>query len=243
MRGVVVFFVVTFGLLFGFAVAQQPDPNALLEAARLNAIAQNQDLKGKIRKETPKRRIQFPIGLFLRGENIQFNYNQPGTGKPQRIHMSHAQGKFGVWEMQPNGQKKAFPSSQLGKAIEDTDLSYEDLAMRFLHWQKAVLKGEEKVGKYSCWLVQADNPGKAGRYHRCKVWIHKDSGALVQVEGFDPNGRALRRFKITDLMTVNGKKTVRRMRVDSLNPASGRSTGVTYLEFDRPKKIVPGKLR
>ena len=89
--------------------------------------------------------------------------------------------------------------------------------------------------------MQVPNPGKAGRYNQCKVWIHKESGALAQVEGLDAQGRALRRFKITDLMTVGDKQTVERMRVDSLNPATGKSTGITYLEFEKPKKKAPPK--
>jgi len=71
------------------------------------------------------------------------------------------------------------------------------------------------------------------------VWVHKKSRALIQVEGLDQEGRALRRFQVTHLMQVGDKHTLKRMRVDTLDPVRGKSLGVTYLEFEKPKAVAP----
>ncbi len=71
------------------------------------------------------------------------------------------------------------------------------------------------------------------------MWVHKKSRALIQVEGLDQEGRALRRFQVTHLMHVGDKHTLKRMRVDTLDPVRGKSLGVTYLEFEKPKAVAP----
>ena len=80
------------------------------------------------------------------------------------------------------------------------------------------------------------NPGGGGRYAQVRVWVHRKSGALMQVVGFDGKGRPLKRFQVTDIMRVGEVYTVRRMRVDSIEPVANKVVGLTYLEFDKPKR-------
>ena len=44
-------------------------------------------------------------------------------------------------------------------------------------------------------------------------------------------------------MRVGDTYTLRQMRVDSIDPARNEVRGITYLEFDKPKKAAPGGLR
>ena len=67
----------------------------------------------------------------------------------------------------------------------------------------------------------------------------------MKVVGYDKEGRPLKRFAVTDVMKVGDAYTLRRMRVDSVDPVQNRVVGMTYLEFDKPKaaRPRPGGLR
>jgi len=217
-----------------------PPADALLKTARFVATLQHQDLVGHIRKES----IKFPVGLYLRGEDIQLSYNEPETKKAVRFHMRLNQKHYDLFEL-VNERTVRFPESKLSQAVGGTDLSYEDLAMRFLYWPNGVVTGSEKIKGQDCWVVRLANPTNEGRYAQVQVWVHKKSQALLQVVGYNGAGRSLKRFAVTDVMKVGDAYTLRRMRVDTIDPAGNRVVGVTYLEFDKPKAAgpKPGGLR
>ncbi len=87
------------------------------------------------------------------------------------------------------------------------------------------------------------NPTGKGRYAQVRVWVQKKSRAIIQVVGYNRGGRPLKRFQVTDIMKVGDTYTLRRMRVDSIEPVANKVVGLTYLEFDKPKVVGPGGLR
>lgn len=221
--------------LLGPVCGQAPKADDLLNGARLVATLQQVDLTGQIRKDA----VKIPVALYLRGEDIQFSYNQPRTGKPFRFHMRHGAHEFDLFEI-VNGKTLQFPNAKLGQAIEGTDLSYEDLSLRFLHWPNGIMEGEEKVKGQDCWMLRVVNPGKGGRYAQVRVWVHKKSRALMQVVGYTAQGQPLKRFQVTDIMPVGNIWTLKRMRVDRYEPGTGKHLGLTYLEFDKPQAAAAG---
>jgi len=217
---------------------QKPQASELLRTARYVATLQQQDLTGHIRKGGTK----FPVGLYLRGENVQFSYNQPRTKQAIRFHMRLEDDHYDLFEI-VGGKTQRFPEAKLGEAIEGTDLSYEDLAMRFLYWPNGIVEGDDTIKGQKCWQLRLVNPGGKGRYAQVRVWVHKKSRALMQVVGYNSKGRPLKRFQVTDIMKVGKVYTLRRMRVDRIEPVANKVVGLTYLEFDRPKAVGPGGLR
>jgi len=208
----------------------------VLKGARYAATLQNQDLHGSIKKDGKKS----PITLFLRGQDIQFHYQINGVAK--RFHMKLQDERFDLFEIL-NGKTYKFNNKKLSERINNTDLSFEDLSMRFLYWKKSSIVGEEKVGGQKCHVVRLENPGNEGAYSIVYVWIHQKYGALMRVVGYDAGGNPLKQFQVTDLMKVGRKEyTLERMRVDSMK--NNKVAGTTYLEFSKPKKAAgaqPGR--
>ena len=217
-----------------------PPADDLLKTARFVATLQHQDLQGHIRKDD----LKFPVGLYLRGQDIQLSYSEPTTKKAVRFHMRLSQKHYDLFEL-VNEKTVRFPESKLSQAVGGTDLSYEDLAMRFLYWPNGVVAGSEKIKGQDCWVIRLANPTNEGRYAQVQVWVHKKSQALLQIVGYNTGGRSLKRFAVTDVMKVGDAYTLRRMRVDTVDPAGNRVVGVTYLEFEKPKAQgpKPGGLR
>jgi hypothetical protein len=205
----------------------------VLQGVRLASTLQHNDLNGNLRKKGKR----IPIGLFLRGENIQFQYKH--DNKWTVFHMRLKKNNFDLFEI-IKGKNVKLPPGKLGEAIMNTDLTYEDLAFRFLYWPHSKIVGEETIKMQKCYKIRLVNPGKGGRYNIVYVWVHQKYNALMQVAGYDKDGRILKRFHVTELMKVPNGQTLKKMNVESYDPAAGKVTGITYLEFNKPKPVSKG---
>lgn len=206
------------------------DAEQLMERARIAATLQQSDLQGEISKGTTR----LPISLFLRGKNIQFT-----TGQGQkRFHMRLGDDQFDLFEI-IGGKQKAFPDGKLSEPIAGTDLTYEDLAFRFLYWPNPKLEGDERVSRNDCWKIRVNNPGRKGAYAVIYVWIHKASGAFMKIEGFDRSGKRLKRFEVREVQKVGDGYTLKDMDVSTMN--GDRTASRSRLSFDRPRRVVPGE--
>lgn len=204
---------------------QAQNAEQIMERARLGAVLQSADLHGQIRKDRQKT----PVSLFLRKQDIQFT---TGAGQ-QRFHMRLGDGKHDLFEI-VGGKTKLFPKQRLGEPIAESDLTYEDLSLRFFYWPKPQLLGEERVDIHNCWKIRINNPGKAGRYAAIYVWIHQKFGAFMKIEGFDRQGNKLKQFTVEEVMKLpDGKHTVKKIQVGTYQ--GDRRKSISYLEFDKPK--------
>lgn len=219
-------------LTMAAATAQAPDPVALLQHIRHSAVLSDADLQGEIRKRGVGK---IPLTLFKEGENIQFLF-QGGSLKGKRFHV-RLDDDPDLFEITRENKTVIFPVKRLSERIGGTDFTYEDLALRFLYWNRAQIVGEEIVNGHDCWKLRVDNPSRKGSYGTVHVWVHKKYLALIRTVAFDFQGKPVRKFEITDVMKVGEHYTVKKMRIDTLSPATGRSTGASFLSFDKPKKL------
>jgi len=211
------------------AVRADAAAEAILKHTRYAATLQQQDLRGNMKKNG----VKTPVSLFLRGKDIQFSYQIGGANKA--FHMRLNENEFDLFDI-IGGETKRFDDKKISQKINGTDLSFEDLSMRFLYWKKSKIEGEERISSQKCYRIRLENPGKTGDYRIVNVWVHKKFGSLMKVVGYDHSGMPLKQFQVTDLMKVGKEYTLKRMRVDSYDPKTNKSIGVTYLEFDKPKK-------
>ena len=233
MKSMVVAAVATVSL-FSSSVKADEAADRVLRGARYASTLQHQDLHGTMKKNGKKT----PISLFLRGENIQFLYKTKKGDK--RFHMRLKKDQFDLLDI-VNGKTTKFSNKKIAEKINGTDLSYEDLSMRFLYWNNSKLEGEEKISGQKCHKVRLVNPDKTGDYRLVYVWVHKKYGSLMRVVGYNNAGKPLKKFQVTDVMKVGKEYTLKTMRVETVNPKTGKSSGVTYLEFQKPKKVAPTK--
>lgn len=223
------------------AHAQQPNAAQILEGARISAtLTKLEDgLSGNLRKD----RTNVPITLFLKGKDIQFQFSEKGG--PWRIfHMRIGDEDFNLFEI-VNGKTLKFPANKIVEPIAGTDLTYEDLALRFFYWPNPQLEGEEDVGGQPCYKIRVNKPkGSAGRYETIYVWVHRKFGAFMQIKGYDNSGGLLKEFQVEDIMKVaDDVWTLRKMQVSSHDPKTGRRVSITDMTFDSPKKITPRGVR
>jgi len=223
------------------APAQQPDARAILEGARMAATLVHLDegLSGTLRQG----RQRTPVALFLKEQNIQFQFSE-NNGPWQVFHMRIGDEAINLFEM-VDGKTRAFSDARLVEPIAGSDLTYEDLAMRFFYWPDPKLEGEENVAGQPCYKIRIDKPrGKAGRYEVVYVWVHTRFGAFMRIRGHDRNGALVKEFQVEDVMQVaKDVWTLRKMQVATHDPGSGRRLSITEVTFDTPRKAGPRGLR
>ncbi len=198
------------------------------QVRQVAAFQEAQDLHGVIRKKSKKT----PISLFLRGKDIQFAIN----GGKERFHLRLGEDDQQLREL-INGKSKPFPSKKISEPIAKTDVSYEDLALKFLYWKNPRIVGEEKINGQKCWRLHVSNPGKDGRFREVSVWVTKKQRALMRVLGYGPRPtvQPIKQFEITKVMKVNKVFTVKTMKVSTFGK-NRRVNGITYIEFQKPKR-------
>lgn len=228
-------------LLTGIVAAQQPDARTILEGARMAAtLTKLEDgLSGHLRRG----RSKTPVTLFLKGKDIQFQFSE-NNGPWQVFHMRIGDEAFNLFEMS-DGKTRPFPAAKLVAPIAGTDLTYEDLALRFFYWPNPKLEGEEDVGGQACYKIRIDKPrAAAGRYEVVYVWVHRKFGAFMKIRGHDGKGGLVKEFQVEDVMQIaKDTWTLRKMQVATHDPASGRRISITDVTFDSPKKAGPRGLR
>lgn len=211
--------------------AQAPDADAILSGARLAATLTQIDegLQGTLTQGRKK----IPITLFLRGKNIQFQFTE--NGKLRIFHMRLTDDSYQLFEL-INGKTIDFPREKLIEPIAGTDLTYEDLALRFFYWPNPKLEGTENVGGQSCYRLRLDKPkNAAGRYEGVYVWVHTKYGAFMRIRGHDKNGGLVKEFQVEDVMKVSDNVWVlQKMQVATHDPRTERRVSITDVTFNKP---------
>lgn len=219
------------------ASAQQPDAKAILEGARMSATLTQLDdgLSGHLRHGSQKT----PVTLFLKGKDIQFQFSE-NNGPWRVFHMRIGDASFNLFEI-VDGKTTNFPPEKLVAPIAGTDLTYEDLALRFFYWPNPKLEGQEDVGGMPCYKIRVDKPhGTAGRYEVVYVWVHTKYGAFIRIRGHDKSGGLVKEFQVEDTMQIaKDVWTLRKMQVATHDPANGRRLSITEVTFDAPHPPGP----
>ena len=213
--------------------AQSPSAQQILEGARISTTLTKLDegLNGSLRKGS-----QIPITLFLKGKDIQFQFSE--NKSPWRIfHMRIGDENFNLFEI-IDGKTTEFPAKKIVEPIAGTDLTYEDLALRFFYWPNPKLEATEDVGGQLCYKLRIDKPrGSVGRYEVVYVWVHTKFGAFMRIRGHDKNGGLIKEFQVEDVMQIaENVWTLRKMQVATCDPSNNRRISITDVTFDKPKK-------
>ena len=211
--------------------AQEPNPNRILEGARLSAALTKLDtgLKGHLSQNGKK----VPIEIFLKGKDIQFQFYE---NKAWRVfHLRLNDDHNDLFEF-IDGKTVDFPRAKLTESIAGTDLTYEDLALHFFYWPNPKLEGNEKVGTEDTYKLRLNKPADAaGNYFAVYLWVHTKFGAFMKIHGHAKNNDLLKEFLVEDVMKVSDEVwTLRKMQVSSYK--DGRRSSITDMVLEKPAK-------
>jgi len=234
------FLLMSLALLFGVNEVRsqesgnaQPDFNKsideltadeVLRLIRYSYTLYNKDFTGNLRLGLTKK---VPFLMSLKPESIRFIFDNPA----QVIYLDTRNSSFALFEGTGGEELKPVPSSKFAARIRETDVTYDDLSMRFLYWPNAKIVKMDRFKQRDCWVVRIRNPDGLGAYATVDVWIDKGIGGMLKMNGYNVSGRPIRRFEV-----LHGKKfgdiwMIDEMRIETLDPSSGRITSSTRMQI------------
>jgi len=215
------------------------DPTFVITNARYVSTLTKTDLEGKLKKGS----TSFPVKLYMRGKDIQLRYLKQKENTWAGIHLQLNQSSCELFDV-VGSKMTPFPSSKIGQQIQGTDITYEDISLRFLYWPTPSLLYEESVKTQTCYVIRVFNPDQRGNYKYVDLWIHKKSYALMKVKAYDRANKHIKTLEAADLMNVDGDIMMKKMKVQTIE--NGRTKSISYLIFENPEGVAksrPRKLR
>ncbi|HEY2101701.1 MAG TPA: outer membrane lipoprotein-sorting protein [Chthoniobacterales bacterium] len=207
------------------AFAQKfPDAQELLANVRLRQSQQQIDLRGQLRQDA---RI-VPFHLVQTGPIVRYIFAEPDETLQLKLGASDSR----LEEITRTGSERV-SGSKLDEPVRATAISYEDLALKFLYWPKARVLGADFIRTRNCWKLQLDAPAHESQYATMTLWVDKDNGALMRMEGYDATGKLVKRFEVVSAQKIEDRWYLKQMRVEAIEPSSGRVTARTYLEINK----------
>ena len=216
--------------LAGIALRAADDPKLtatdILRAVREAQGSRHEALNGKLRNDETG--DAFPFKLVADGTTVRYEF----AGKtPTVVQVVYDQDGSQLQESSGGSTEKLSPGN-FDKTVLGTDMTYEDLALRFVYWPKATLLGGDSVRTRSAWKVRVDSPTRRTEYSSVNLLVDKESGALLAADAFDWNGKLIKQFEVISGQKLgDGKWYLKQMRIESLDPATGKTKTRSYLDI------------
>src|SRR5213596_1412010 len=158
----------------GVSAQNFPDAGELLANVRLRQSQQEIDLRGQIRQDA--KIVSFH--LVQNGPVVRYIFTNPDETLLLRIGVNDSR----LDEIKRSASEKI---TQLNEPVRGTTITYEDLALKFLYWPNARVIGADFIRTRNCWKLQLQAPASDSQYASVALWVDKDSGALMRMEGYD----------------------------------------------------------
>ena len=202
------------------ARAEQPDPQELLREARMASTNKEASVRGQLRAG----KLTTPFTLTVNFGKLHFAFEDPARVLEVRLNDDWS----GVFDAKGRAMKKGMQEP----VAEGVPVTAEDLSLGFLYWPDAQLMGKETVRTRAAWKIEL-RPGKRGsEFAVVRVWLDEASGALLRIEGFDWQGKLLRRFEVVSGQRIDDQWMLKQMRIEKFGPESGsRPMARSYLEI------------
>ena len=207
-------------------VLSEPAPAAdeILASVRMQQSRQQIDLEGQLRQEE----VIVPFHLTQNGPVIRYIFSNPD----QTLQLQLGDKTSRLDEISRSGIEKLSPA-QLDRKIRGTNVAYEDLSLKFLYWRDAQVLGSERVRSRDCWKLQLRPPSRQSQYSNVLLWVDKESGALMRMEGYNWEGLSVKRFEVVSAQKINGRWFLKQMRIEQVQPGTNHVLSRTYLEIKK----------
>ena len=202
----------------------QEDANAILDQIRSAQAQISRTLFGRLR---PENGDPIPFQLQLKGPEFDYRFANP----PETIKLQLTDNGSFLTDEKATG-KQVLAGSKLSEPVRGTDITYEDLSLRFINWKNAKYEGEQHVRTITCSIVLVQPSARNSEYGSVRLWIAKDRGALIKAEGYNWQGKAIKRFEVISAQQIEGKTIFKQIRIERLDPQNSKVVSRTYLELD-----------
>ncbi|MEY2518838.1 MAG: hypothetical protein QOF24_597 [Verrucomicrobiota bacterium] len=206
------------------SAAPFPDAKDILASVRLHQAQQEIDLQGQLRENEKI----IPFRLTQTGPVIRYTFSKPDEALQLRLGDNDSR----LEEVTREGVEKITPA-QFDHKVRGTAITYEDLSLRFLYWPNARVTGENSISLRNCWKLELKAPNRQSEYGNVWLWVDKEGGALMKLEGYNWNGKLAKRFTVVSGQKIQDRWVLKEMRIEAFDPATGKAQSRTYLEIKK----------
>lgn len=212
-----------FALMVSTVLAQEtpPDAREILETARLGQASQHRVLVGQLRNDD---RIA-PFRLVLNGSEIRYEFSEPDEALVLKLGENQSR-----LEIARGGKRTAV--SHFDEKVRGSDITYEDLALRFLYWPVAKVEGDQVILTRRCWKLRLEPDSVQSQYGMVILWVEKQSGALLRADCYDRAGNFSKRFEVRSVQKIDGGWFLKRMSISKMENGRAVDKSPTYLEIE-----------
>lgn len=216
------FFLLFAGVTVG-ARAETPSADEILRTARLSPMSKQANLRAQLVGDSGKT----PFTISLDRGVVTYAFTNPD----QQIQLVLSEDSSELRERR-GGKTAEVKPARYDEKVRGTPITYEDLSLRFLYWPRPKLVGTDIVAVQKAWKIEVQAPRGQSQYGAARLWIGQDSGALLKIEGYNAQGRPIKRFTVISGQKINGQWMLKLMRVEPLDPATGKviDSDRTYLK-------------
>lgn len=216
-----IFLLIAYSAATSALLGSSPPAKEILRNARINQISQEATLNARLRTG----REEIPFGIELRGGEIRYQFSEPEEAVILRLGEENSELLF-----QQGNRTSPLRAARAAERVRDSSLTYEDLALRFLYWPGAKSLGEDVIRTRSAHKLELHPHDKNSLYGAARVWVDRESGALLRVEGYDWNGKLTKKFEVVSAQKIEGQWFLKSMRVETFDPDTRKVIDRTYLD-------------
>ena len=122
----------------------------------------------------------------------------------------------------------------LGRPIQGTDFTWNDLSLSFLWWPNGRTAGFEEVKGRPCYVVDLPAPVKTeGGDDGVRVWIDPQARMLLQVATYDQGGVRTRLLQVKSFKKINKVWMIQNLDMQSF--PSGHKTVMRVRQVETPE--------
>jgi Outer membrane lipoprotein-sorting protein len=207
-------------------LAAEPPPSAreILATVRMQQTQQQIDLQGQLRQDA----TVIPFRLTQTGALIKYSFANP----PEALQLRLGETDSRLEQLSGAGVEKVTPA-QFDRRVRGTPITYEDLALKFLYWPNARVVGDEPVRSRRCWKIEMQAPSRESQYSNVTLWVDRNTGALMEMEGYDWSGQLVKRFEVISVQKIDDRWFLKQMRIEEIQPTTHKVQSRTYLEIKK----------
>jgi len=206
------------------AIAAPPSAKEILDSVRMRQAQQQLELQGQLREDA----TIVPFRLTQTGPVIRYSFSKPDEALQLRLGDNDSR----LEAVTREGVEKVAPA-QFDHKVRGTAVTYEDLALKFLYWPNARVTGENSISLRNCWKLELKAPNRQSQYSNVWLWVDKEGGALMKLEGYDWNGKLAKRFTVVSGQKIEDRWFLKEMRIEEFDPSTGKPRTRTYLEIKK----------
>ena len=201
-----------------------PSAKDILADVRMAQSQQQIEVQGQLRESGKV----VPFRLTQSGPVIRYAFSNPDEALQLRLGQADSR----LEEITREGVD-AVSGREWEQKVRGTAVTYEDLALKFLYWPDAKVLGEDYIHTRRVWKIELTAPSRQSHYSKVFAWVTQEGGALLRLHGFDWNGRLAKRFEVVSAQQIQGRWFLKQMRIEQLQPESGKVLARTYLDIKK----------